>query len=61
MMDRNYLNHGLNCLNHGFKGLMDYSDFKSKESKNLCHLGNPIKSVIQTESTDILNSILELI
>lgn len=53
-----------NCLNHGLYGLNDYSDLKSKESiqsNNLCHLRNPRKSVIQTKSAEILNSILELI
>ena len=62
--NENSLNHGLNSLNHRLKGLNDFTDLKSKESrksKNLCHLRNQNKSVIQTESADILNSILELI
>jgi hypothetical protein len=59
-----YLNHRLNCLNHRLKGLNDFTDLKSKESiksKNLCHLRNQNKSVIQTKNANILNSILELI
>jgi hypothetical protein len=55
------LNHGLKCQNHGLNGLKDCTDFRSKKSKNLCHLRNQNKSVIQTKSANILNSILELI
>jgi hypothetical protein len=54
-------NHRLECLNHGFEGLKDYTDFSSVQSKNLCHQSNPSKSVIQTKSAEILNSIFELI
>jgi hypothetical protein len=55
------LNHGLKCQNHGLYGFMDFTDLKYKKSKNLCHLRNQNKSVIQTKSENILNSILELI
>lgn len=51
----------INCLNHRLEGVNDFTDLKSKKSKNLYHLSNQNKSVIQTESADILNSILELI
>ena len=50
-----------NSLNHGLSRLKDCTDLKSEQSKNLCHLRNPRKSVIQTTSAEILNSILELI
>jgi hypothetical protein len=63
-MKGKYLNHGLNCLNHRLKELNDFTDLKSEESiksKNLWHLSNQNKSVIQTTSATILNSILELI
>lgn len=57
----NCQNHGLNCQNHRLNGLKDSTDFYLVQSKNLCHLSNPRKSVIQTKSAEILNSILELI
>ena len=41
------LNHE-HCLNHGFDGLMDFTDFVSKNQTNQWNLCNPIKSVIQT-------------
>ncbi len=34
--------------NHRLNGLNDFTDFESKELKNLCHLSNQNKSVIQT-------------
>ena len=51
----------INCLNHRLEGVNDFMDLKSKKSKNLCHLSNLRKSVMQTTNADILNSILELI
>ena len=60
----NCQNHRLDCLNHGLYGLKDFTDLKSKksiQSNNLCHLRNQNKSVIQTKSAEILNSIMELI
>lgn len=51
----------LKYLNYRLEGLNDCSDYESVQSKNLCHLSNPSKSVIQTKSAEILNSILELI
>lgn len=51
----------INSLNHGLNRLKDCTDWVSVKSKNLCHLYNPRKSVIQTKSAEILNSILELI
>lgn len=50
-----------NCLNHGLYRLKDFTDFDPVKSKNPCHQSNPGKSVIQTKSAEILNSILELI
>ncbi len=50
-----------NSQNHGLDRLKDSTDLKSVLSKNLCHLPNPSRSVIQTKSAEILNSILELI
>ena len=50
-----------NCQNHRLDGLKDFTNYASVQSKSLCHLGNPRKSVIQTKSAAILNSILELI
>jgi len=47
--------------NHGSEGSKDYTDFSSVKSNNPCHQSNPRKSVIQTKSAEILNSILELI
>jgi hypothetical protein len=44
--------------NHRFHGLMDSTELKSK---NLCHPGYPEKSVIQTKSAEILNTIFELL
>ncbi len=49
------------CLNHRFYRLKDFTDFKKVKLENLCHLRNQNKSVIQTKSVEILNSILELI
>ncbi len=51
----------INCQNYGLRRLNDCTDLKSKKSNNLCHQGNPRKSVIQTKSAEILNSISELI
>lgn len=64
MIEKKCQDKGLNCQNHGLYGLRDFTDLKSKESvksENLCHLRNQNKSVIQTKSAEILNSILELI
>lgn len=64
MIESNCQNQRLNCLNNGLYGLKDFTDLKSKESiksKNQWHLRNQTKSVIQTKSAEILNSILELI
>lgn len=61
MKENKCQHHGLICLNHGLNGLWDFTDFESVPSKNLCHQSNPSKSVIQTKSAEILNSILELI
>lgn len=61
MKEINCQNYGLNCQNHGLDGLKDSMDFKYRKSKNLCHLRNQKKSVVQTKSAEILNSILELI
>jgi hypothetical protein len=36
------------CLNHRLDGVKDFTDVKSVPSKNLCHLSNQRKSVIQT-------------
>jgi len=47
--------------NHRLIGLKDFTDFEFYESKNRWHLRNQNKSVIQTKSAEILNSILELI
>jgi|AVFP01.1.fsa_nt_gi hypothetical protein len=49
-----------NCQNQRFDGLKDYMDYKSTQSKNLCHLRNQNTSVIQT-TAEIINSISELI
>lgn len=51
----------INSLNQGLNRLKDCTDWVSVKSKNPCHLCNPSKSVIQTKSAEILNSILELI
>lgn len=60
MIENNCRNHR-NCQNHGLYVLKDSTDYEFQESKNLCHLRNQNKSVIQTISAEILNSILELI
>lgn len=44
--------HHNHYLNHGLGGLMDFTDLKSEPSKNLCHLSNPRKSVIQTNISE---------
>ena len=50
-----------NSHNHGLNGLKDFTNFNKVQSENLCNLRNQNKSVIQTKSAEILNSILELI
>lgn len=57
----NSQNHGLNSQNHRLNGFKDYTEIESNQFKNQCNLRNQNKSVIQTESAEILNSILELI
>lgn len=47
--------------NHRLEGLNDFTDYKSVQSKNPWHRSNPRKTVVQTISAEILNSILELI
>ncbi len=47
MKVNNYLHHN-HCLNHGLNRLIDFTDWGSKNRCNLCHLSNPIESVIQT-------------
>ena len=44
MNERIRLNHEY-CLNHGFYGLMDFTDFRLKNQTNQWNLCNPIKSV----------------
>ena len=61
MKENECLNHRLNCPNHRLDGSMDYTDFESMQAINLCNLRNQNKSVIQTISAEIFNSILRLI
>lgn len=69
MRHKSCLNHVVNCLNHGFDGLKDFTDFDTSNQhnpcnprvNNPCNLRNPFQSVIQTMSADILNAIMEMI
>lgn len=47
--------------NHRLNGFKDYTEIESNQFKNPCNPRNQNKSVIQTKSAEILNSILELI
>jgi hypothetical protein len=47
MKENNYLHHAI-CQNRGLARLKDFTDVKSVQSKNPCHLTIPRKSVIQT-------------
>lgn len=54
-MIKNSEHHRLNGLNHRLDRLKDFTEY------NPCHLRNQKKSVIQTKSADILDTIKELI
>lgn len=51
----------IKCLHQGLDGLKDFTDLKSVQSENPCHLSNPCKSVSQTKGAEVLNAISEWI